>query len=212
MITRAIENCLKMALTKWWDKTYWGIDIHETMMVPNYDGDRIPTKWYPFAKDAMTILSKRKDVCLFLYTCSHPGEIGKYLDFFKKAGIDFEYANENPEVPNDAYGFYRNKPYWNVLFEDKAGFDPIEWTYVIDKLNEYPERDWSDYKTHFYMALSECILNHERYFSDEFVANDRLLDKFVEILRGEYSPYKDYKLDDKLSMIHLYLEENGYEY
>jgi hypothetical protein len=41
--------------------------------------------------------------------------------------------NKNPNVENNAYGYYRDKPYFNVLFEDKAGFDAEEdWLWVAE--------------------------------------------------------------------------------
>jgi hypothetical protein len=112
-----------------WDKTYWFIDLHSTVVVPNYAEEGIPTEFYPMAKEVLQILSNRSDICLIMYTCSHPKEIKQYLEFFDGNDIHFEYVNENPEVKtgDDAYGCYDDKPYMNVLFEDKAGFHPEEW-------------------------------------------------------------------------------------
>lgn len=69
-----------------------------------------------------------------IYTCSHPHEIAEYVKLFEKNNIKFKYINENPEVPTqtEGYGCYDKKPYMNVLFEDKAGFDPeTEWLDVL---------------------------------------------------------------------------------
>lgn len=139
MITRAIENAFKRGREKKWDKLYWAIDIHETIIRPNYDKPGIPTVWYPFAKRALKIVSKRNDIDLILYTCSWDKEIQEYLEMFKEDGIEFKYVNKNPDIKNTAYGNYRYKPYFNVLFEDKSGFDPLEWPYVIELLNTYPD-------------------------------------------------------------------------
>lgn len=139
MITRAIEKCFEKAREKKWDRTFWAVDIHDTIIRPNYDQPGIPTQWYPFAKRAMKMISQRKDVDLILYTCSWEDEIHEYLDMFTEAGIDFKFVNKNPDVKNTTYGCYEFKPYFNVLFEDKAGFDPLEWPYVIELLNYYPD-------------------------------------------------------------------------
>jgi len=72
-----------------------------------------------------------------MYTCSHPHEIQQYLDFFEKNNISFKYVNENPEVVDGAYGYYQDKFYFNVLFEDKAGFETKEWIDVKDYIQEY---------------------------------------------------------------------------
>lgn len=122
-----------------WDKTYWFFDIHGTILKPNYQYGNIPKEFYPYAKEAMQLISKLSDVCMVLYTCSHPHEIEQYLEFFKENNIHFQYVNENPEVATDlnGYGCYDKKPYINVLFEDKAGFDPeTEWLEVLELLKE----------------------------------------------------------------------------
>lgn len=211
MITRAIEKSFEKAKERWWDKTFWGIDIHDSIIVPNYRGDEIPTEWYPFAKEGMLMITNRKDICPFLYTCSWPKEIVKYRKFFSDQGINFEYANENPEVKNDAYGYYRTKPYFNVLFEDKAGFDPIEWEYVIETLKKYPEVDWSNYKSHF-TAFLDKVRDNESYWIDEITLADKGVDRMIEILREDYSPYRDYERHKKIIMVQEYLTENQFKF
>jgi len=135
MITRAIENCLRNASVKAWEKTYWAIDIHGTLLQPTYQSGVISTVFYPYAKEVMQLLTKRNDIVLILYTCSYPHEIVEYIKHFEAHGIRFHYINENPEVCAGAYGHYENKIYFNVLFEDKAGFDPlIDWPEVYKLL------------------------------------------------------------------------------
>lgn len=48
----------------------------------------------------------------------------------KKDDIIFNGFNENLEAENTIYGDYSKKPYFNILLEDKAGFEP--------------EKDWLD--------------------------------------------------------------------
>tara|TARA_B100001094_G_C17588540_1_gene510821 strand:- start:302 stop:538 length:237 start_codon:yes stop_codon:yes gene_type:complete len=76
-----------------------------------------------------------------MYTCSHPNEIKEYLKLFEENGIKFEYINRNPEVQSEGYGYYEDKLYFNVLFEDKTGFDANnDWINVKNKLAENPQR------------------------------------------------------------------------
>jgi hypothetical protein len=122
-----------------WDKIYLFFDIHGTILKPNYQFGNIPKEFYPHVKEAMQLISMLDDVCMVLYTCSHPHEIEQYLEFFKENDINFHYVNENPEVATDlnGYGCYDKKPYINVLFEDKAGFNPeTEWLEVLELLKE----------------------------------------------------------------------------
>jgi len=137
MITRAIRNAFRFAQERQWEKTYWAVDIHGTMIEPNYKGGEIPRAFYPHAVEVLQLISRRTDVCLILYTCSHPHEVEEYLEYFHGLEIRFQFVNRNPEVCNGAYGCYDEKPYFNVLFEDKAGFDPEEdWWQVRQLLEE----------------------------------------------------------------------------
>jgi hypothetical protein len=123
MITRAIENCLRNAKERGWEKTYWAFDIHGTILKPNYKRGAISREFYPHAIEVMQLLTKRKDIVKILYTCSYPHEIEQYIEYFAKHEIHFDHINKNPEVADGGYGYYNDKFYFNVLMDDKAGFD-----------------------------------------------------------------------------------------
>lgn len=137
MILRSIERAFRHAKEKGWDKTYWAIDVHGTMVVPNYTGKGIAKEFYPYALETLQLLSSRKDVVMILYSCSYPHEIEEYFTFFKSLNVNFQYAGVNPEVENGEYGYFNHKPYFNVLLEDKAGFDPVlHWKPILEYLRE----------------------------------------------------------------------------
>lgn len=135
MILDQIKKTFQLVITRNWDKIYWCIDLHETCIRPNYKVGDIPTDFYPYAKEVMQLLSNVKNVCLIMYTCSHPQEIDKYLEFFENNQIHFQYVNKNPEVHTEGYGYYEDKFYFNILFDDKAGFDAdSDWKLIYDYL------------------------------------------------------------------------------
>jgi hypothetical protein len=140
-ITKAIQiNHFDLKEKRNWDRTFWAFDIHGTILKPNYQYGNTPNKFYPMAKETLQFLSKIPDIVMFLYTCSHPHEIEEYIKLFESNDIHFKYVNENPEVPTDpkGYGNYDKKPYMNVLFEDKAGFDPeTEWSEVYELMSNH---------------------------------------------------------------------------
>jgi hypothetical protein len=136
MITRAIKNCFTHAAKRGWDKTYWAFDIHGTILKPTFKTGVVSTEFYPYAKEVMQILTRQKNIVSILYTCSYPDEIVQYVKYFEDHDIHFDYVNENPDVCAGAYGHYDSKFYFNVLFEDKAGFDPVDWKEVYDLLIE----------------------------------------------------------------------------
>lgn len=134
IINAIVKNHFEIKEKRGWDRTYWFFDLHGTVIKPNYKYGDIPTEFYPFAKETLQFLTNLNDVVMVMYTCSHPHEIQEYVKFFEDNNIRFKYINENPEVPTDlnGYGCYDTKPYINVLFEDKAGFDPeVEWEVVL---------------------------------------------------------------------------------
>lgn len=131
MITKAVETCLQLANEKGWQKTYWAIDIHGTLLKPNYRRDEISREFYPDAIEVMQLMSLRKDIVKILYTCSYPHEIEQYLEYFAQHNIHFQYVNQNPEIVDGGYGYYKDKFYFNVLMDDKAGFDgENDWTKI----------------------------------------------------------------------------------
>jgi len=127
-----------------WDTIFFAIDIHDTIIKSNYQTGNIPTEFYPNAIVGLQELTLRKDIKLILYTCSHPHEILEYLKLFRKYNIFFDFINENTDVKTNlqGYGNYEQKPYFNVLLDDKAGFNPIsDWPKVIQSLNPYRDKN-----------------------------------------------------------------------
>lgn len=137
-ILTAIDNLYKIKRSRGWDRTFWAFDIHGTLIKPNYSSDKIPTELYDNVLEVLRVLNKDPEVCLILYTCSHAHEITQYVNYFNELGVNFEYVNENPEVKTDlgGYGCYDKKPYFNILFEDKSGFNPeLDWVLTKNYLN-----------------------------------------------------------------------------
>lgn len=139
MITKAINNCFITAKLRNWKKVYFAFDIHGTILHPNYDKDNIANTFYPGSIEVLKSIN-RPDISTILYTCSHPIEIKKYEILFKNNGLEFNFINENKDVINGGYGCYDKKPYFSVLFEDKAGFDPLtDWILVKEEMKKFPE-------------------------------------------------------------------------
>jgi hypothetical protein len=105
-----------------WDRIFLMFDLHGTIIKPNRTVGNTDISYYPYAKETLQLISNRIDLDLNIYTCSHPHEVLEYRKKFQEDGIEFKYVNENPDVPTGGYGNYEDKPYMNVLFEDKAGF------------------------------------------------------------------------------------------
>lgn len=132
-----IENSIKKEFVKarrrGWNKIYVFVDFHEVIMVPDYQSRLPKVQYYPFAKELLQYLTTRVDVCLVTWTCSHPHQIDSYLRQMKKDKIVFDYQNSNPEVTtDDKYGYYKTKPYYNILLDDKGGVGPEDLEHILN--------------------------------------------------------------------------------
>ena len=149
-MVRTIKRMFEHSFNKEWYETYWGFDLHGTILVPNHIKGNLDTEFYPYSKECMQILSKRKDIKLFTWSSSHPHELESYIKFMENNEIYFDYIQENPEISSDKgfFGYYKQKPYFNVMFEDKSGFFPEEWEDIYnlliyyEKNNIYPNDEW----------------------------------------------------------------------
>jgi len=138
-IIRALKKAYQDKEKRGWEKLYFFFDIHGTMIIPDYQDISVPKKFYKYCIESLQIMVKQPEIVMILYTCSHPHEIIEYHKIFSKHGINFHHTNKNPEIvtkPGD-YGCYDEKPYMNVIFEDKAGFSGEEdWELVYKFLIE----------------------------------------------------------------------------
>ena len=135
-ILKPIIESYNKAKIRGWDTIYWAIDLHSTMVISNYDKDT-KIEFYPYCKDVLRILTKIKHIKLILYTCSYDEPMRKFMDEMREQEIIFDFLNENPEAKDTSYGTYQKKLYFNVILEDKGGFEPEkDWKVIYDYLLE----------------------------------------------------------------------------
>ena len=125
-IVKCFEKAFETAKKKNWDKIYIAVDLHETCLKPTWQVE-LSKEFYPFAKEALMLLSERKDICLILWSCSLPEINKQYSAFFKENNINFNYINENPECKSTSYADFETKLYFSVGLDDKFGFEIEDW-------------------------------------------------------------------------------------
>lgn len=132
-IINAFETAYSQKARKGWDCIYVAVDIHGTIFKPTYKSFYSSNdEYYPFAKEVLQMMSRRKDTKLILWS-STPGNIlAKYwANFYYNDNIVFNFTNENPEVKDTDIASFKNKFYFNVGLDDKFGFDPnTDWFYL----------------------------------------------------------------------------------
>lgn len=147
-LEHAIERAFEKKLKKGWDEwhqMYWLVDLHDVIIPGTYTQNNEGKELYPNAGDVLRWLTSRKDMCPILWTSSHDYAIDEITKWLLEHQIEFTYVNENPEViGNDLLNVDR-KLYFDVLLEDKAGFNGMtDWKVIKDVLDEMGIWDSSD--------------------------------------------------------------------
>jgi hypothetical protein len=124
-----------------WDRLYFAVDLHDTITQSTYTRDEVQKKaFFPGAIETLKYFSSCKDIILILNTSSFPIYLKEYYRQFEENEIYFDYLNENPEVPSTDVGDFGKKFYFNILMDDKAGFNPLkDWDRVLKLVKAFEE-------------------------------------------------------------------------
>lgn len=145
MIAHAVYNAFRKKQERGWDKwpkIYWFVDLHDVIIRGTYTRNNEGKEFYPDGKEVLRWLTNRKDMCLILYTSSHQDAIKDILAWFAEYSIHFDYVNENPECKNTDICDFTDKPYFDILLEDKAGFNGNKgWIDIKNALKDLGEWD-----------------------------------------------------------------------
>jgi hypothetical protein len=111
------------AISRKWDSIYIAIDIHGVLCESTYSDEITPIE------NAFGALRKMEEefpmIKKIIWSSTSEPQLSKIVKVFADQGITFISKNENPEVPDDNF---KGKFYFNILLDDKAGFDPdVDW-------------------------------------------------------------------------------------
>ena len=136
-IEKSFDNAFKRMKERNWEHIYVLVDVHDTIFEACYH-EKENHKWYPFAKEALHIMSYARNISLILWTSSYHEVIEEeYGKVFNENGIKFDYININPETKNNELSCFDEKTYFNVGIDDKFGFDAeTDWETVYNYLVE----------------------------------------------------------------------------
>ena len=135
-IEKSFDNAFKRMHERNWEKIYVLVDIHDTVFEACYH-NKEEYKWFPYAKEALEIMSYARNISLILWSSTYPQDMVDYLRHFKDNGITFDYVNGNPETKNTSLSCFDGKTYFNVGIDDKFGFDAeTDWETVYNYLVE----------------------------------------------------------------------------
>ena len=126
-----------MQKVKGWPETYWCIDLHGTIIPSGKDSnDETDTmEFYPHAKEVLQWLTNRKDIILILWTSTPLWRASLVKECLEKNGIHFDMFNQNYHAKDTPRSDFSKKFYFNVLLDDRAGFEPeTDWTAIKNEL------------------------------------------------------------------------------
>lgn len=158
-VIKAFKNANTIKHQRDWDTLYILLDIHGTVMVPNWDG--YSTEFYPKAIEALQEISKDKTYKIILWTCSKELDRLHYKGLLEERGIPIYSINENPDTEGKLnWGDYSQKLYCNVILDDKAGFDPhTDWQRIIDfSKNQKPKADPTQFMQDEGILSKKCTI------------------------------------------------------
>jgi hypothetical protein len=140
-IRQVIKKTFESKQAKGWDLLYVLLDVH---------GVILPSSWHKVnefkfvTEDCIEVLqwfSKRNDFRIILWTSSYPTETNPLVKWLAEFEINIDYVNGNPNEPNNTYADFSFKPYYNILLDDKAGFEPTDWKAIKEELISIGEWD-----------------------------------------------------------------------
>lgn len=157
-IELSILRAYRLKKSRGWDQLYFAVDLHDTITQSTYKRNESKKKvFYSWALETLKFFSSCKLLSLILYTSSYQDYLEEYYRLFKKNKIFFKYLNENPDCPSTKTGDFSKKFYYNVLLDDKAGFNP-----------------WKDWKT--ILKLVEALEKDKV----EFISSKKIIEKYLD--------------------------------
>jgi len=127
-----IGNALRQKAERKWSKIYWAIDLHDTVITGTYNKFNRGSQVFPYAKEVLDFLYHHPEHQTILWSSSYDESLN---DIIARFNLRFNYINCNPEVDSDEICCFHKKFYFNILLDDKAGFDGnTGWLDIRDEL------------------------------------------------------------------------------
>lgn len=123
---------------KSWSHIAVAVDLHDTVFKSNYS-EELATEFYPHALESLRLMSDDPHIMMYMYTCTPPKIRQQYREFLASKGINMSTHPEDVmgamKIRANNFQAFDTKPYFNVLLDDKAGFDPDrDWIFLLTYL------------------------------------------------------------------------------
>lgn len=135
-----IANAFEKNKLKGWPVTYFAVDIHDVIFKGTYKKNNDDKEFYPYAKEVLQNLSRNINARLILFTAGHVGPTNDVADWLASNGISIFAINENPDHKGTDLCDFSKKFFFDVLLEDKGGFEGWhDWFLIMKELQRIGE-------------------------------------------------------------------------
>lgn len=132
-VSQLFKEQFERKVKRGWDLIYVVVDWHDTLMPATYTLKERNFNYFPYCIEALKRLSDKEDVRIILFTSSYQKDCYYLIEDLFSKGIHVDFINENPDEKNTPTGDFSRKFYYNILLDDKAGFDPLtDWKEIND--------------------------------------------------------------------------------
>lgn len=130
-----LERAFQQKREKGYSKIFVAVDLHDCCIKGTYTLRNEGRTLYPGAEEVLRYWSQREDIVLILWTSSYEQSAREMMEWMESHGILFDYLNENPECPTTDLCDFSAKFYFNILLDDKSGFEgDRDWALIKAEL------------------------------------------------------------------------------
>jgi len=134
-IIQAIKRAQKIKEERGYEYKYWFVDLHRCIITPTYNSKNKNAEFYPDAIKVLRHLTESESDVIILWTSSYLGNLDGIYEKLASQGVRFNATNANPFEESTELCDFSKKPYFDILIDDKAGFDgESDWTEVAKYL------------------------------------------------------------------------------
>ena len=139
-IIKAIQTAERKQKERGYKFLYWCIDVHGVILSHTNTLHNTGAEFYPYCLATLGLLTDNPKYKLILWTSSLDIAIQGIYDTLAKEDINFHYVNENPDFTVTGICDYTKKFHFDILLEDKAGFEAeTDWKVIYDYLKRKAE-------------------------------------------------------------------------
>ena len=134
-IIKAIKIAERKKKERGYEFIYWCIDVHGVILTPTYNLNNECATSYPYCLETLQLLSDDSEQKLILWSSSYGPALQGVREWLTKRDITIHYVNENPDYKLTDLCDFTHKMYFDVLLDDKAGFEAeTDWKIIFNYL------------------------------------------------------------------------------